>query len=77
MFGILQLVVYLPLLNVNFSPPAMLLYEQIVEIVVFELLPTEKFFPELLNLKPAEITTGCLKGENDPNEYCFRIFKDY
>jgi hypothetical protein len=44
MLGFLQLVVYLPLVDVKFPPTALLLYNQLTQITTFDLLPTDKAF---------------------------------
>jgi hypothetical protein len=45
MLGFLQLVVYLPLVSVKFPPTALLLYNQLIQIITFDLLPTDDFYP--------------------------------
>jgi hypothetical protein len=45
MMGFLQLVIYLPLVDVKFPPTAQLLYNQLTSIVTFDLLPTDDFYP--------------------------------
>jgi hypothetical protein len=45
MLGFLQLIVYLPLIDVKFSPTALLLYNALTEIITFDLLPTDTFYP--------------------------------
>jgi hypothetical protein len=45
MLGFLQLVVYLPLVDVKFPPTALLLYNQLTQITTFDLLPTDKVYP--------------------------------
>jgi len=37
----MQLVVYLPLIGVKFPPSALMLYEKIISIISFDLLPTD------------------------------------
>lgn len=49
MLGFMQLVVYLPLLDLKFPPTALLLYNQITNIVTFDLLPTDSFYPYMFD----------------------------
>jgi hypothetical protein len=49
MMGFLQLVIYLPLLAVKFPPIALLLYNQITDIVTFDLLPCDYLYPLIFN----------------------------
>jgi hypothetical protein len=45
MLGFLQLIIYFPLMDVKFPPTALLLYSQITDIVTFDLLPTDDYYP--------------------------------
>jgi hypothetical protein len=45
--GFMQLVVYLPLIDVKFPPTANILYKKIVTITTFDILPTDDFYPLL------------------------------
>ena len=50
----LQLIVYLPLVDIKFPPTALILYEQILTFVSFDLLPTDEWFPVWFDIRDAE-----------------------
>ena len=50
MLGFLQLIIYFPLIDVKFPPTALLLYNQITQIVTFDLLPTDDHYPYIFEL---------------------------
>jgi hypothetical protein len=54
LFGFLQLIIYFPLIDVKFSPTALLLYNQMTSIVTFDLVPTDDFFPQLFSFPETE-----------------------
>ena len=65
MMGFMQLVVVLPLLDIKFPPTAMILYNQLIGIVTFDIIPTDDFYPFLFRLP-----------ESDPISMSFEDF-DY
>ena len=54
MMGFMQLVVFMPLLDVKFPPTALILYEKIITIVTFDVLPTDYFYPYIFNLPESD-----------------------
>ena len=50
----LQLIVYLPLVDIKFPPTALILYEQIISFVTFDLLPTDDWFPVWFDIRETE-----------------------
>ena len=49
--GHMQDLVYLPLSNVRFPAPTMIVYSQLIEIVTFEIFPTDDWYPLWFDLK--------------------------
>jgi len=47
---VFQLFVYSPLTNVNFPPQAMIVYEMLIEVVTFDIIPTDDLYPVLFDL---------------------------
>ena len=47
--GYLQMVCFLPAVEVDFPPNALTVIEELVKLASFELLPTEDIFPYFLN----------------------------
>ena len=52
--GHMQDLVYLPLSNVRFPAPTMIVYSQLIEIVTFEIFPTDDWYPLWFDLKSTE-----------------------
>jgi hypothetical protein len=50
----MQDLVYFPLSTVPFPATTMLLYQQVIEIVVFDILPTDDWYPVWFNLPTTE-----------------------
>ena len=52
---VFQLFSYSPLTNVNFPPQAMIVYETLVEVVSFDMIPADDVYPVFFDLpKPAK-----------------------
>jgi hypothetical protein len=49
MLGFLQLIIYLPLLDVAFAASAKLLYNELTKIVTFDVLPTDALYTKLFS----------------------------
>jgi hypothetical protein len=49
MLGFLQLIIYFPLVDVKFPPTALLLYNQITQLVTFDLVPTDDYYPQIFD----------------------------
>jgi hypothetical protein len=46
----MQLVIYVPLINIKFPATALILYGEIISIVSFDLLPSDDLYPGWFNL---------------------------
>jgi len=45
MLGFFQLVVYFPLLDLKFPPVTGILFDSLISLVTFDLLPTDDYYP--------------------------------
>lgn len=45
MLGFFQLVVYFPLLDLKFPPVSLIMFDALISLVTFDLLPTDDFYP--------------------------------
>ena len=49
--GFLQLVVFMPLIKVNYPGNARLINDKFIEIATFDIMPTDDIYPELLDFE--------------------------
>jgi hypothetical protein len=71
----MQLVIYMPLINVHFPGLARVLYESMVSLVCFDLFPTDDWYPAWFDIKETN-AIGCLEGEG-PDKLCRPHFIDF
>jgi len=74
MLCFMQLVVYLPLINVKFPSTALLLYSKIISVVTFDPLPTDNLYPGWFGI-PETKAIGCLNEKEDG--ICLSHFPDF
>jgi hypothetical protein len=72
----MQLIIYIPLINVRFPGLARLLFESIISIVCFDLLPTDDLYPVWFGIPESPGAIGCLDGEG-PDKICRPHFIDF
>jgi hypothetical protein len=74
-FSTMQLVVYLPLINIKFPKVALIFWGQIIEVIAFDLIPTDDLYPVWFGLVETNYI-GCLEG-NGAGKNCLQHFNDF
>jgi len=52
--AVFQMVVYYPLIDIKFPPTASILFDTIINLASFEMIPTEKYYPLIFDLPESE-----------------------
>lgn len=72
--GFMQLVVFMPLLDVKFPPTALILYGKIINIVTFDILPTDDIYPYIFNLPESDpISTAFEDFDYGTTDYVYNM----
>ena len=75
MFAIVQLLIYFPLLNVSFPGMALILWEKVIEVVSFDLLQTDDWYPDYFGFDETHYI-GCLEGD-EADKNCLQHFNNF